>query len=80
MKDKVISTRVEAEVREKLDAICEALDRPQAWVISILIRQADVHQLLGLSLGGSSKPKKGTYLVPAQQLQEHRVSRHRVGK
>lgn len=50
-KDKVISTRVDAATRAKLDELCKALDRPQAWVISALLSRADASRLEELSQG-----------------------------
>jgi predicted DNA-binding protein len=51
-KDKIISTRVDPETRERLDALCKALDRTQAWVISVLLAEADHKHLREISEGG----------------------------
>jgi predicted transcriptional regulator len=51
-KDKIISTRVDPETREKLDTLCKALDRPQAWVIAVLLAEADQKRLQEISEGG----------------------------
>jgi hypothetical protein len=37
MKNQMISTRVELDVRETLDAICRELDRTQAWVRKVFV-------------------------------------------
>jgi predicted transcriptional regulator len=53
MKKAIISTRIGQGERDKLDDLCEELDRSQAWIISALIREADVDRLREISEGGS---------------------------
>jgi predicted DNA-binding protein len=51
-KDKIISTRVDPETRDKLDTLCKDLDRTQAWVITVLLAEADHKHLREISEGG----------------------------
>lgn len=60
MKKAMVSTRISAEDREKLDSLCVSLDRSQAWIISALIRGASVDLLQAISEGGRLSPKRGS--------------------